>query len=79
LLNCRSRRMDGHRTDAEVNLYSVLCCTLHWSDWTDNETKQITNTEKKTTKCAAHAYGKLTVAMWSVFLFVCEKFALKVV
>jgi len=25
-------RMDGHRTDAKVNLYSVLCCRLHWTD-----------------------------------------------
>jgi len=24
--------MDGHRTDAKVNLYSVQCCTLHWTD-----------------------------------------------
>jgi len=25
-------RMDGHRTDAKVILYSVPCCTLHWTD-----------------------------------------------
>jgi len=32
----RSRRLDGHRTDgrtdAKVVLYSVQCCTLHWTD-----------------------------------------------
>jgi len=28
----RSRRMDGHRMDAKMNLYSVQCCTLHWTD-----------------------------------------------
>jgi len=36
----RSCWMDGHRTDgqtegwtdAKLNLYSVQCCTLHWTD-----------------------------------------------
>jgi len=25
-------RMDGHRMDAQVILYSVQCCRLHWTD-----------------------------------------------
>ena len=25
-------RMDGRTPEAEVNLYSVQCCTLHWTD-----------------------------------------------
>jgi len=32
MLAVRSRRMDGHRTDAKVILYSIQCCTLHWTE-----------------------------------------------
>jgi len=85
----RNCRLDGHRTDgrtdAKVVLYSVQCCTLHWTDNNNNPRDLYYRGYKKIKKIiiimgssnlhwsASHNIGNRRSTMWVHFCYILER------